>query len=135
MIMANRYIKARLLQYQSKVVPNGNNDSSNIVLENIPDDYYIIDERKMPDGLFSYLGAFHYMREHARMLGFSDDKILIVHEIKNAYGSNGKFFGTMEVIGSLCDKTYCEFIKPYKEMGIPRFSYDKPNTCNDGDVE
>lgn len=131
MMQMNRYVKARLLQYQNKVIPNNKDDSPDDILANIPDDYYIIDERKMPDGLFDYLGAFHYMEEHARMMGFSDDKIILVHEKKNSYNSNGKCVGTMEIHGSLCDKTYCEFVKPYKEMGIPKYSYERENECGD----
>ena len=127
----NRYIKAKMFQYQNMIISNNKDDSPNDILDNIPDDFYIIDERKMPDGLFDYLGALHYMMEHARLLGYSDDKIIHVHEKKNSYNIHGKLVGTMEIRGSLCDKTYCEFVKPYKEMGIPKYPYERKNECGD----
>ena len=92
----NRYIKAKMLQYQNMIIPNNKDDSPNDILDNIPDDFYIIDERKMPDGLFDYLGALHYMMEHARLLGYSDDKIILVHEKKNSYNFMASTSGKME---------------------------------------
>ena len=99
----------QFLKYESLVF--GNMDMNETIRQMIPDDAFIVDERKIPlllDGL---------VIEHAKQMGYAEDKIYIIREIKESFMTNGKPYLEYEH-GSLCDESADAFIERYEKMGI-----------------
>ena len=125
-ISINHTFKEKMMQYQNKVLV-GHTESS--ILDEIPDDAYVIDTRKDLPKFYSSIPPYpiDYAIEYAHLLGYSDDKIYLIYECY-LMGDNRAY----KKQGSLCDKDADEIIQEYKDLGIELHSeYEKMN----GDAE
>ena len=107
------------MKQQSKILV-GHPD--NTILDEIPDDAYVIDTRKdisKYPNLFSP-SSLDYAIEYAHSKGYSDDKIYLIYE---CYKVNGK---VIKRKGSQCDLKEDEIIQRYNDLGIELHSeYEK----------
>lgn len=112
------------MKQQSKILV-GHPD--NTILDEIPDDAYVIDTRKdisKYPNIFSP-SSLDYAIEYGRSLGYSDDKIYLIYE---CYKVRGQVYKRK---GSQCDKDEDEIIKEYNDMGF--VLRDKLEYAADGD--
>ena len=100
----------QFLQYESLVF--GNMKTDEMIQQMIPEDAFIVDERKIPSPLLDNM-----LIEHAHQMGFPDDKIFIIREIQESFMTDGTSYFEY-VQGSLCDESSDAFIERYEKMGI-----------------
>lgn len=109
MPMADK-IKNKKMAFESCIHSMQNQSLEDDFMAMIPEDAFVIDERKIPSSPFSSM----YVQEYAKSLGYPDDKIYLIHEcyyLKHqgrVYHRNGSMF----------DGNAKDFNKKYKDLGI-----------------
>ena len=93
MPMADK-IKNKKMAFESCIHSMQNQSLEDDFMAMIPEDAFVIDERKIPSSPFSSM----YVQEYAKSLGYPDDKIYLIHEcyyLKHqgrVYHRNGSMF-------------------------------------------
>ena len=103
------FFKSKMMAYQQNIIVE---DKAKNVLDEIPDDSFVIDYRKIPKSLFAFPDK--YVIEYAHSLGYTDDKIILLYECYAVRNPNDVYYHQ----GTLCDETVDEFIQRYKDLGI-----------------
>ena len=117
-----KHIMDLSLQYESLIY--GNMTISERIRHLIPEDAFIVDERKIPFLLDGMVIA------HAKQMGYPEDKIYILREIKEVFLSDGTSFTAYDN-GCLCNETSDEFIDRYQKMGIFPYWHDSDGQTKD----
>ena len=112
-------IKDKKMAFESCIHPNTSQSLDDDIMAMIPEDAFVIDERKIPCSPFSSM----YVQEYAHSLGYADDKIYLIHECYYLQNQDRVYHKK----GSMFNGNSKEFERKYRNMGI-HISYERnPN--------